>query len=684
MKKTLICTVLFLACNFSFAEEETVEHITVTGDFRQASLDQLNSSASIVDERRLAANQAQHIDDILNIAPNVNFTSGASRGRFVQIRGIGERSQFAEPINPSVTVMVDNFDFSGLAGAALLFDTQQVEIFRGPQATLFGTGALAGAIKVASYDPFYDAPSKAEVTAAGKDTLRIEVAHGNQITQDLAIRAAVVHNRSDGFIYNVFSDRDDTNNIDESAAKLGLSWNINSRTSLAMHYRWYDIDNGYDAFSLDNNRFTRSDEPGFDTQLTHAVSAELSHRINAGLFNLVVTQADHELGYGYDEDWTYAGFHPWEYASFDAYYRDVNTKTMDIRFVSAEDKRLFNDTTDWLTGVYYKTSEQQLTRQYTYLDGDFTSEYEPDSIAFYLQTDTAIADNLSVQLGLRAEQYDFAYVDSDGGMFTRDTSMVGGKLALEYVTGEHFWYASVSRGFKGAGVNPDQEVSDDKRFFDAEYNWNYEIGIKGPITSDVTGRLAIFHMRRKSTQVSDFDVQIREDNTPKFIDIIDNADLGTNEGIEAEINWYPSSNWQIQASFGYLNAYFEGYQTADGSSVVKRRQAQAPRFTANVFSEIMLFENLFWRLNVDYKDKYFFSDGHDETSLITTLVNTELEYRWQNWQTKLWLKNVFDRRFYIRGFGGFNNDPRDYYAPPEPYYQLGNGRQLGVTITYQF
>ncbi|MCW8107695.1 TonB-dependent receptor [Alteromonas ponticola] len=684
MKKTIIVSAIFLTSSFSQAQDEPLETITVTGDFRHANLHQLSSSASIIDAKQLDTNQARHIEDIINVAPNVNFTAGASRGKFVQIRGIGERSQFAEPINPSVTVMVDDFDFSGLAGAALLFDTQQVEIFRGPQATVFGTGALAGAIKVASNQPSENAPGKLEVSAAGKDTYRFEAANGTMLTEKVGFRTAFVHNRSDGFVTNTYLDRDNTNNIDETAARFGLQWKIAAPTEVNLNYRWYDIDNGYDAFSLENTRFTRSNEPGFDTQLTHALSANMSHEIDSGTVQLVVTQADHDIGYGYDEDWTYPGFHPWAYPSFDAYYREVNTKTADLRFVSAKQWRLLNSTTDWIAGVYYKTSEQHLHRQYTYLDGDFTSEFEPNNTAVYFRTDTALSDALSLQVGVRAEQYDFDYIDSDGGNFAQDTSMLGGKLALEYVVGQHFWYASVSRGFKGAGVNPDQEVSNDKRFFDEEYNWNYEMGVKGPIIADLSGRLAIFHMRRKDTQVSDYDVQIRDNNTPKFIDIIDNADLGTNGGVEVELSWYVSSNWHIQASAGYLNAYFEGYQTADGAFVLKRQQAQAPRFTGHLFSEIGLVDNLFWRVNIDYKDEFFFSDGHDETSPSTTLVNTELEYVWQNWRTKLWLKNAFDKRYYVRGFGGFSNDPREFFEIPKPYYQLGNGRQLGVTVSYQF
>ena len=55
---------------------------------------------------------------------------GASRGRFVLIRGIGERSQFVEPLNPSIGLIIDGIDFSGLGNAGTLFDVEQVEVLR--------------------------------------------------------------------------------------------------------------------------------------------------------------------------------------------------------------------------------------------------------------------------------------------------------------------------------------------------------------------------------------------------------------------------------------------------------------------------------------------------------------------------------------------------------------------------
>jgi outer membrane receptor protein involved in Fe transport len=671
--------------NTSDSTPSDIERVIVSGDFRQTTLDQLSASATILDQERLRSRQPSHIDSVLNSIPNVNFAAGASRGRFVQIRGIGERSQFAEPINPSVSFIVDEFDFSGLAAAGLIFDTKQLEVYRGPQATLYGTGALAGAVKLSSNDVGSDAPDYVEARIGNKESYRIEGATGDDINTDWGYRVALVHNRSDGFVENTFLNRSDTANIDETALRFAVEGSVDERTTLALTYRWYDIDNGYDAFSLDNDNKTLSDEPGFDEHQTHAVSARSTTNTAAGDFILIATHASHNIAYGYDEDWTFTGFHPWGYTSFDAYYRDVETQTGEMRFVSSDSAALFDGMTDWTIGVFYKSTEEKLLRQYTYLDSDFASEYTPTTTAIYAQTESRLNENLVLVAGLRVESYDFDYADNNQLTRAFDTTMVGGKVALQYTQGNHFYYGSISRGYKGAGFNPDSRVNDNQRFFDEEYNWNYEIGVKGPLlTPDLIARAAIFYMDRKDTQVSDFDVITRDDGTAGFVDIIDNADLGTNKGAELELSWIASDAWQLDVSVGYLSATFEGYTLADGTEVSEQRQAQSPKWTANLYSEYALTDNMLWRVDVDYKSEYRFSDGHDVTSPSTTLVNSEIVVLHGDWQTSLWVQNAFDREYYTRGFGGFSNDPRDEYAFDEPYYQIGNGRQFGVTVKYAF
>ena len=394
-----------------------------------------------------------------------------------------------------------------------------------------------------------------------------------------------------------------------------------------------------------------------------------------------------DLDYGYDEDWTFTGFHPNGYTSFDGYFREIDVTTIDLRALSNQQFNLFGKNTDWVAGVLHRQRDEQLLREYTF-DSDFNSRFDPRQIALYGQLDIQLTDKFSTQFGLRWERSTLEYSDNTGFVEDSKDNLWGGKLGLSYQLAQGTLYTSISRGYKLGGFNPDERVTASARIYDPEYNWNYEIGVKSRLLNDLAVvRIAAFYMDREDTQVNDFDVLIREDGTPDFVDIIGNANVGTNKGIEIETQWQLTDDWVLTANMGYLRATFGGYRQADGSFIEKQEQAQAPKYTANLVSQWFIKDNIEWRLEADIKDDHRFSDGHEVRSRGYALVNTSINWELENWLVQIWAKNLFDKEYTVRGFGGFSNDPRDGefgYAVIEPYLQFGNGRRLGVTAQYRF
>jgi outer membrane receptor protein involved in Fe transport len=661
-----------------------IERIVVTSDFSQRSPDNLASSVVVIGEQLLDLRQAEHLEDIIGIVPNLNFSSGATRGKFIQIRGIGERSLFAEPINASVALVVDEINFSGLGGLGALFDVEQVEVLSGPQSTGFGATGLAGIIKVVSNEATDSQEGYLQGSFAEYNTQRYSAAYSNQIAEGLNARIAMQHVKSDGFVENIYLNRDDTNNIDEFNAKLAVDYVMSDTADLELKLYHFDVDNGYDAFSLDNDNKTRSDEPGFDRTETQAASIKYIQDLGEHSFSLSLTTLDADLDYGYDEDWTFVGFHPDEYSSFDQYKRAVSNQTVDARYAS-------NDANSpWVVGLYYQQSEQDLTRIYTYAAADFTSLYEPNSVAVYGERSWQLSEPLSITAGARAEKFDADYVDSNNFVEVLDDSLLAGKLTASYALQKATFYSSISRSYKAGGFNADERVSDNDRLYSPEYNWNYELGIKGNIdtSSGIKANISLtfFYMQREDAQVSDFSVLNREDGSGavEFIDVIGNADTGINKGMEISSNWQFTDKLSAVVNMGYLDATFGNYQLVDGSFVDKQLQAQAPKITFYTSASYEVTEQIVWIVEFEGKDRHRFSVGHNERAPFTAVFNSEVNWQEGNVLVQLWAKNIFDRNLPTRGFGGFNNDPRDGYFPAKPYYQFGQERQLGVTATYRF
>ncbi|WP_286267254.1 TonB-dependent receptor [Thalassotalea atypica] len=666
------------------SEKNAIESITVVGDFNQTNLQKTPASISIISDQDAELRNAQHLEEVIALAPNVNFASGSQRARYYQIRGIGERSQFNEPINPSVGVMIDGIDFTGIGSVSSMFDVSQAEVFRGPQGTRFGANALAGLINITTNAPTDEFEGKVKLTAGNYDSYGAGLALSGPATEAVNYRFAVEQYKSDGFIENTYLDVEDTNNRDELTARLKFAVEINPLWKLDISTFYFDFDNGYDAFSLDNTRETLSDQPGFDTQDTKAIALK-SHYIGVPHFDLttIVTFADSELGYGYDEDWSYVGLHPWEYSSTDHYFRDKTTSTAEFRF-NSKTTLAYGSDVQWTAGLYFKSDDEDLTRQYTYLDSDFSSTFETETMAAYAQVDKRLSERVVLTAGLRVEDRSADYKNSEQLTFDPTDTMVGGKAVLSFQQNQDtFWYGSINRGYKAGGVNTDGTLPTELREFEPEYLWNYEIGYKVNLLDNKAYlRAAAFYMDRKDVQVKSAKDILRPDGSSEFIIYLGNAAEGENYGLELDGAWQINENFELYGALGLLETELTDYVNANGEDFSGREQAHAPQYTYNVGVNYYITSAWFFNLSIDGKDEFYFSDSHEQQSDSVNLVNASLTYSANDWQVKAWARNLTDENYKTRGFY-FGNDPRDGYTA-KSYHQYGEPAVFGVSLDYQF
>ena len=687
--KNLFLIILICGSPLAAADKE-IEEVIVTSDFRNATLLDTAASITIFDGSIIKNRQAKHLEELLNLAPNVNFSSGASRGRFIQIRGIGERSQFIEPLNPSVGILVDGIDFTGIAGAATTMDIKQVEILRGPQGTLYGANALAGLINLTSNQPTENVQGELSLAIGSHNTKTMAAAMGGSLSSDVNYRVAVQSHTSDGYITNDFLIKDDTDNIDELSLRAIFDWQASDDLSLKLTLFRVDADNGYDAFSLDNTRNTLSDKPGHDRQESSAVALHSNWQANEQ-FDVVslISFADSDLEYGYDEDWAFPAIcagqecDGWEYNSEDNYLRDRDNSTLDVKLASKKPVSLLGRHADWVFGVYARQQDEQLLRQYTYNASDFSSNFDTKNRAIYGQLDIDISSDLSLIAGLRLESRKATYNDSDGVDHRVDENLWGGRIALQYKLDDSAMvYGLVSRGYKAGGVNSDSSLSSQDREFDTELMWNFETGLKGSwFEQRLQTRVSVFYQQRKDIQIKQSLVQSRDDsNASDFTDYFGNSGKGSNYGMEVEVNWLASEVLSVEGSLGLLET---DYDTPLSANLDRRDQAHAPLYQFALGASLQVSENLIWTADIEGKDKFYLSSSHDEQSDSYWLLNTNLAYSADQWSLSVWGRNLTDKDVIVRGFGGFGNDPRKYYAT-EPYYQLGEPRTFGVSGQYNF
>ena len=680
---TLPLLITLLALSTSTTAQE-IDEIIVYGDLRESEIENVPTSVTVLDESLIRQRNASHFEEMVAAAANLNLSNGASRARFFQIRGVGERGQFSEPLNPSVGLLVDGVDFSGIGGISTLFDVEQIEVFRGPQGTLYGANALAGLISLRSHAAEHEASGRLRLEAGDYGVRSLGAAYGGSLSERVAFRTSLAGYAGDGYIHNIHLGTHDTNDLDELTWRGKLRIDLSDSARLDVNLGFVDLDNGYDAFSLDNDRRTRSDQPGADIQesLFGSLRLEVAGELFDTEFSLAGAKSDIE--YGYDEDWTYDGFHPWGYSSTDQFNRDRDTLTAEIRLTSSEAGSLFDGRADWVAGLYMLRQQVDLLRVYTYADSDFASGFESQRVAAYGRIGSDLSERARLTLGLRLEAHESDYSDTADVAYNPDENLVGGRIAFDYALSDNwFGYASLSHGYKAGGFNLDGTLDESLRQYDAEFLNNYEVGLKGQ--SPDTGlrmRLAIFRMDRDDVQIGSSTTLVRADGSSEFIDFIGNAAEGVNQGVEVELTWSPGERIQIMGSLGLLNSEYENYINGNGEDLGGREQAHAPGYQYHLAASIGLLENLGLSLTLEGRDAFYFSDSHDARSRAYDLFHASLTWDWQDFSFSLWGRNLTDEDYFVRGFF-FGNDPRDGYAGHR-YTQLGEPRRFGLTLSRDF
>jgi iron complex outermembrane receptor protein len=683
-------SLLFVTFTAAAADPAPLEEVVVTAELREQDLADLPASATVLESPTLQAAGVQHFQDVLALVPNLNWSAGTSRPRYFQLRGIGELSQWQGAPNPSVGFLIDGIDFSGVGMPATLSDVERIEVLRGPQGTAYGANALAGLIAVNTRAPSRDAAANADVTLGDYDTRGATGVIGGPIGGgETAWRLVAGNYRSDGFRRNSFLRRDDTNGYDESSARLRVHAEPFEHLSADVTAMWADLDNGYDAFSIDNSRTTLSDKPGQDTQIARALAVRLGH--DAAAFDVIgrFSFAKSRSVYSFDGDWgndqSWGANSPYDY--FQRFDRDRQTLSADVRVVSRESVASGGDFA-WLAGVYSLRTDEAAGQHDAWRDrlfgdgtNDFASDYRATNLAAYGEVEWRLGERNVLAVGARGERRDADYDDSDGARFSPEETMFGGSLSLRREFGaRRTGYVTLARGYKAGGFNIGADVPAGKRRFDGETLHNLELGFRSASADGaLTGDVALFYMRRHDQQVPTGEQLVAGDPLT-FVLYTDNAASGENYGVEGTMQWRLSTALMLDVRGALLRAKYLDYRFGD-VDLSGREQAHAPEYQYDLGLEYRGAAGVFARVDFAGQDDFYFDETNDVRAPARLLTNLKAGWSGNHWRAEVWVRNVFDEYYSQRGFW-FGNEPPDF--TPTRYVQAGDPRQAGVTFAYTF
>ncbi|MSU48536.1 MAG: TonB-dependent receptor [Opitutus sp.] len=681
----------------SVAAPVKLEPLRVTADLWESPLERISASVSVYDEPTLRAGAIQHFGDLVDQIPNLTWTGGTARPRYLQLRGIGENSQYeGETPDASVRFLVDDLDFTGLGTLGGTFDVRQVEVLRGPQAGAFGANAAGGVVRLVTNAPTPFWTGKFEGSVGGDNLRAGGFAFGGPLIAGkpdaLMMRLAVQQSASDGFRRNVTLNRD-TNARDEFTARLRLTANPSPAWRWEGALLFSELNNGFDEFSLDNNGTrTFSNQPGRDEQRSKAASLRGTYTGFTGARLTTVTGGNRvNSRYSYDDDWTAAS-----YQGFSDLRRERSVFSEEVRVDSAVTRGALGWIDRWTVGGYFSRTDEDSA--YTNEDPGnlrgLKTNYHASNTALFGQVAHDFNAQTRLIAGLRAERLD---IDGRGtktrfrksrGTFDPvatfqpgfDDTLLGGKLTLEHdLTPNHLAFASITRGYKGGGVNVDARISPpaDPLTYGTEYLWNYEVGMRGnALDHRFVGEFTAFYLDRHRTQVRD---SAGFGGNYRFFTA--NAHRADVHGLEAAGSFALTREWSTHASLALMASELDRFTLANGNTGGGRRLANTPHHGTTLGTRYRDDSGFFANAELVTRASQFDSNNQNEARRAFQVVNGSLGYTWRKWTVTLWARNLLNQRYEKRVFFFGNEDPN--YLETR-YEDRADPRQIGVTAAYRF
>ena len=674
----------------------SVEEIVVLGNWKEISSDKKDASIVLLGSKEIDDQAVNHFEELSYLVPNLNFAASDSRARYFQIRGIGERSGYQGTPNSSVGFLIDDIDYSGQGGIATTFDIDQVEIHRGPQGSRIGANALAGLIYIKTKDPTKEFESTGRVVLGsyGRKSIGLAIGGPLKISDDITYRLALHKHEDDGFRKNIYLNKSNTSRKDELTSRFKVNWEVSDETSVKLLLSRVNLNDPADIWTLDGSLNTLSDRPGMDSQKTNSFGLNIFSQFDGFNFQSLTSSTNTDVTFSYDADWGNSeSWHPYVYDYFSETIRNRETKSQEFRLLSNENLQATNQRIQWVLGIsYLEIKETNFKKD----DGNYgdpsdpfgpyfsesssSSYYQSENVSLFGSINYSFTDSLQLSLGLRREDWKANYNDTFEEKFRPSNMMNGGKISLIKNTENSNLFASIARGYKQGGFNLGLGLgsSNVNIIYDPEYLLNYEVGINTKsLDSRIRFSAVLFYSDREDQQVL-ISTQVDPSDPNTFSFLTKNAAEGVNYGLELNVNYEINDSLNIYTRIGLLETEIKNWKSR--SDLEGREQAHAPKNSYSLGLNWSLHQNSFLRIDTVGKSKFYYSDSHDNKSRSYALTNLSLGYQFDQLEVSLWMRNVFNKYYSVRGFY-FGNEPPSFEATL--YERHGDPRHFGLSLQYE-
>jgi len=579
-------------------------------------------SLSITTADQIVLQGFDSIGDIVNYTPGVTNSQGEGHRDSVVFRGVRSTADFY------VDGVRDDVEY--YRG---LYNLEQVEILRGPNALLFGRGGTGGIL---------NRVTKKGVVGETFSAVRasVDTFGAHDIWADLNLAVAETAALRINAAYEQLDNHRDLFDGEQFAINPTLRVDVGSRTTIDLAYEYVDHERFIDrGIPTDDNgdpvRFLRNvtfgdAEENYTTFRAHVLRGAVQHSFSDSLKgNLTALWGDYDKLYS---NYFPVGYDPaTNVVAMDGYIDTTQRQNLVLsgnligefatggightlivggEFIDTSNNNdRFNPVFDTavadgrradveffpavrpfpLVGGVGQLADGRTTRAaFTALNDD--TEADLTVFSAYVQDEVKLAEWLRVVIGARFDSFEITVLDNRTGITrSRKDEEISPRLGLIVKPQENLsLYTSYSETFlprsgdQFADINPPADALDPDTFS------NLEAGVKWDIRPGLALTGAVFEIEQSSPQVSDAN--------PDTLDVIDSKI----RGIEAQLQGQVAPWWFLSAGYSYLEGEQVGRTGPTG-----RRLRELPEHMFSIWNNFKATDKLGFGLGLTAQDDSF-------------------------------------------------------------------------------
>lgn len=688
--------------------------VTVSGERRKEAHPQRPPTA--VSRQKGSTLEAQHIEDIQDlqfVVPGLFVQSTDSNDTQLSIRGVGDgggQSSGDQNIGmpSSVATFVDNVYFPRPGIIRSLTDIDYVDVYKGPNGTVFGMNATGGAVDIHTREPSFTPERSASISYAERNTSKVSAGLSGPVSDTLAYRFNAVHAESEGSVKNL-SDGNRINGYERTGARGQLLFRPDSQFE-------FKLSGDYSKELASPIRVFQKVASSFPATARN-IGAVYTTGGRETWQDDVTTSSTEQGGVSGDASWKFSNGYvlrsisSWRQYHYSTAYADElsvriysnsGTKVADTSI--AQDFRLESPRGKWfdyLAGIGYFRQKQDTEAHTRYANTAIVTTYAGSAFkgldiqrfgmlhdemsSAYARGTVHLTSDLDFQLGGR-----YTYDERTGSFIRRnrvniDTYVRDYKVlpsatsSLKYRFNEDWSsYLAYGYGQKAGGINVSAGAAKtagyDTLLLKPETTRNIELGVQGVLVPEKLNFLAdVFRTSVSQFQTQGYDVE----NATSYLM---NAGNYRSQGIEAAINARPLKGLDVTLSAILNDARYTDYHkaicpaeiSATYCDLTGKRVFNAPKRVFALASrygweagnyEPYVSGRYTWR-----SWTYGTVDDAADTripgyGLAAFTVGTKLKTTEGSWDASLWVTNAFNKLYYTRLTGsgtvlGYVGDPR--------------------------